>query len=66
MPVKLTAGQRRALRMLARVIDQQANEEPNRWYRWKKREAAGKALAQAKPKKESSEWSISRHRARKE
>ena len=41
---EMTPGQRRALRAVAKVLDEQADEEPNRWYAWKKREAARKAV----------------------
>ena len=40
----MTPGQRRTLRVVAKVLAEQADEEPNRWYAWKKREAARKAV----------------------
>ena len=43
MKHRLTAGEQRALRMIANVLDQQANEEPNRWYRFLKRRVTAKA-----------------------
>ena len=43
MKHRLTARDQRALRMIANVLDQQADEEPNLWYRFLKRHAAAKA-----------------------
>lgn len=40
---KLTPAEQRTLRMLANVLAEQADEEPNLWYRWQKRSAAAKA-----------------------
>lgn len=39
----LTAGEKRAMRIIGRVLDKQADEEPNRWYAFFKRRAARKA-----------------------
>ena len=39
----LSAGEKRAMRIIGRVLDKQADEEPNRWYAFLKRRAAQKA-----------------------
>ena len=39
----LSAGEKRALRIIGRVVDNQADEEPNRWYAFLKRRAARRA-----------------------
>ena len=41
----LTLGQQKAMHIIGKVLDQQADEEPNLWYRFLKRRAAGWALA---------------------
>ena len=39
----LSPGEKRAMRIIGRVLDKQADEEPNRWYAFLKRRAARKA-----------------------
>ena len=44
----LTRGQGKAMRIIGRVLAQQGDQEPNRWYAYRKREAAKKAFEASK------------------
>ena len=53
MKPNLTFGERRAPGMFADVLAQQAREEPNRWYAFRKRQAALKAPARSQEEESS-------------
>ena len=40
----LSAGERRALSLIGKVLDGEADEEPNRWYAFWKRRSARNAM----------------------
>ena len=44
MKPDLSPGERRTLRLISKVLDGQAEEEPNRWYAFWKRRSARKAM----------------------